>query len=175
MLRSPFGYLVAVLVVLIGWVLATVIAAGAWDPIREANVTPVTEKKADIAGRTLAVYTDIPQPDRQINCFANGPKKDQSTPIPAAKIQVSTEVDGTEWNLVAVLPEGGRDGVTVTCTPRDRAVDNATYSYAIVEGFTSRAEIAQSVAIIGLLVGLGVAAATFWIRRKAKKSQGEAA
>jgi len=168
MLRSPLGYLAAVLLVLVGWVAATVIAAGAWDPIREANVTPVTEKKADAAGLTLAVYTDIPQPDRTINCFADGPKKDQTTPIPPAKIQVTTEVDGTEWLLVAVLAEG-RDGVTVKCTPRDRRVDNASYSYAVVDGCTSRAEIAQSVAIIGLLAGIGVTAATFWTRRKMKK------
>jgi len=173
LLRSPFGYLVAVLVVLAGWIGATVIAAGAWDPVRDAALTPVTEKKADAAGHSLAVYTDIVQPDRAITCLATGPapkgsKKKAETKIPAAKIDVIAEVDGTEWHLLGLLPEG-KDGVDVRCTPRDRKVDNATYSYAIIDGFTSRGRTAQIVLLIGLFGGIAVIGATFWTRRSLRR------
>lgn len=168
LVRSPFGYLVAVLFVLLGWVAATMIAAGAWNPVREANVTPTTEKKADGAGHTIAVYTDIPQPERTITCVADGPEKKQSTTIPKAKIDVITEVDGTEWHLVALEPNG-RDGVTITCTPKDRKIDNAAYSYAVIDGFTSRGRTAQIVAFLGLFAGVGLAAATFMTRRRQQK------
>jgi len=167
-LRSPFGYLVGVLVVLTGWVAATMIAAGAWEPVQEANVTPTTEKNADAAGHTLAVYTDIPQPERTIVCTADGPEKDRSTTLPAAKIDVVTEVDGTEWHLVALWPEG-RDDVKVACTPKDRKIDNATYSYAVLDGFTSRGQTAQIVAFAGLFAGAAVAGGTYWTRRRMKQ------
>lgn len=170
LLRSPFGYLAGLLVVLIGWTGATVVAAGAWDPIREANVTPVTEKPAEAAGSTLAVYTDIPQPERQITCRAD--RDEQTTEIPQANISVVTEVDGTEWHLVAVLADG-LDDVTVSCTPRDKQVDNATYAYAVVDGFTSRARTAELIALGGLAAGVAVAGATFWTRRNAKKQESQ--
>ncbi len=165
-LTSPFSYLVAVLVVLVGWVGATAVAAGAWDPVREASLTPVTEKRADADDRSLAVFTDIVQPDRQVACRVRD-TQDVATDVPAAAIDVVVDRDGTQWHLIGMLPRG-RDGLKVRCVPKDRRVDNATYSYAVVDGFTSRGKQGQAVAAVGLLGGIGLAAATFVARRRAR-------
>ena len=167
MLRSPFGYLVALLVVLVGWMAATVIAAGAWDAVRDANLTPSTEKRADAAGQSVAVFTDIPQPNRDITCVAVDEAEESST-VPAAKINLVIEPDGSEWTLIGLLPRG-RDGLQITCTPRDRGVDNASYAYAVVEGFAQRGRTGQIVATVGLIAGLGLTVATYLVRRSARK------
>ena len=49
---SPLWYLAAFLLVLATSVLAIVVAAGAWDPVREASVTPVGER-VDGTGKSL--------------------------------------------------------------------------------------------------------------------------
>lgn len=166
-ITSPFGYLAAVLVVLAGWVGATVVAAGAWDTVREATLVPVTQERADAEGASVAVFTDIVQPDRDIACRGRD-GDDQVVTIDEAAIDVPVESDGTEWHLINLLPQG-RDGLKVRCGPSDDRVDNATYSYAVVDGFTSRGERGQAIATTGLLAGIALAAWTFVCRRRAKR------
>lgn len=165
---SAFGYLAALFLVLAGWVGATIVAAGAWDTVRNSTLVPVTQERADAQGFSVAVFTDIVQPERTIACRGRD-LLGEAVPIEPAAIDVPVESDGTEWHLINLLPEG-RDGLKVRCGPRDKRVDNATYSFAIVDGFTSRGERGQAIATTGLLAGLGLAGWTFVCRRNRKKS-----
>ena len=165
---SAFGYLAALLLVLAGWVGATVVAAGAWDTVRDSTLVPVTQERADAKGSSVAVFTDIVQPERAIECRGVDPK-DNAIAIEPAAIDVPVEFDGTEWHLINLLPEG-QDGLKVRCGPQDKRVDNATYTFAIVDGFTTRGERGQAIATTGLLAGLGLASWTFICRRNLKKS-----
>ncbi|MGA8850399.1 MAG: hypothetical protein WB508_01650 [Aeromicrobium sp.] len=165
---SAFGYLAALLLVLAGWVGATVVAAGAWDTVRDSTLVPVTQERADARGSSVAVFTDIVQPERAITCRGVDPE-DASVTIEPAAIDVPVEFDGTEWHLINLLPEG-RDDLKIRCAPRDKRVDNATYTFAIVDGFTSRGERGQAIATTGLLAGLALASWTFICRRNLKKS-----
>lgn len=165
---SPFGYLAAVLLVLVGWVGATVVAAGAWDTVRDSTLVPVTQELADADGLSVAVFTDILQPERTITCRGTG-AKGADVAIKTAAIDVPVDADGTEWHLINLLPEG-RDGLKVRCSPLDKRVDNAAYSFALVDGFTSRGERGQAIATTGLLAGIALAGWTFACRRHRKKS-----
>lgn len=165
---SPFAYLAAVLLVLVGWVLATAVAAGAWDPVRNATLTPVTEKLADAKNRTLAVYTDISQPERKIRCAVRDPKGVRNY-VPPAALDITVDSDGSQWHLVALMPEG-RDGLIVRCASPDGRVDNATYAYAVIDGFTSRGRLGQGIAAGGVLAGLGLGVWTFWSRRRVREA-----
>lgn len=168
LLRSPYGYLAAVAVVLSGWILGTVVAAGAWDSVRNATLTPVTEKRADADGKSVAVFTDIVQPERDVRCRVRD-TKDVATNVPAGKIDIIVEDQGTEWQLVGLLPRG-RDGLKVRCAPTaDERADNATYTYAIVDGFRTRGRNGQILAMGGLFGGIAVAAATYFTRKSAKE------
>lgn len=165
---SPFGYLAALIIVLAGWIGATVVAAGAWDTVRDSTLVPVTQERADARGSSVAVFTDLLQPTRTIACRGRD-LKDDVVEIEPAAIDVPVESDGTEWHLINLLPEG-RDGLKVRCGPLDKRVDNATYAFAVVDGFTSRGERGQAIATTGLLAGLGLAGWTFVCRRNLKKS-----
>jgi len=164
---SPRWYLAAFLLVLATSVLAIVVAAGAWDPVREASVTPVGER-VDGTGKSLAVYTDIVQPDRGVTCLATGPGK-KVTEIPAARLAITVNDNGDQWHLIAILNEGAKNQL-ITCTPRDRRVDDATYTYAAVTGFESRGNTGKGIAILGLAGGVGLAGYTFYTRRQQRKS-----
>jgi hypothetical protein len=168
-ITSAFGYLIAVLIVLAGWVGATAVAAGAWDTVRDSTLVPVTQDRADAEGFSVAVFTDIVQPERDIICQGRD-GDDQTVSIKPAAIDVPVTTDGTEWHLINLLPKG-RDGLKVRCGSRDKRVDNATYSYAIVDGFTSRGERGQAIATTGLLAGLALGGWTFYCRRQLKKSR----
>lgn len=165
---SPFAYLAAVLLVLAGWVGATAVTAGAWDTVRDSTLVPVTRERADAAGASLAVFTDIVQPARTVTCRGVDEKK-KEVAIGAATIDMTVQSEGTTWHLINLLPDG-RDGLSVRCTPRDRRVDNATYSFAVVDGFTSRGDRGQLLAGAGLLAGLALAGWTFHSRRRLKQS-----
>ncbi len=163
---SPLWYLVSLFIALGASVVSIVIAAGAWDPVRDATVTPVGER-FDATNQSVAVYTDIVQPDRDITCRATGADK-KVTEIPAAKLALTVNNGSDQWHLIAMLNEGGKNQA-ITCTPRDRRVDDATYTYAVVDGFASRANTAKGISILGLAVGVGLAGYTFHVRRQKRK------
>ena len=170
-ITSPFGYLAAVFLVLGGWVGATVVAAGAWDAVRDANLIPVTQERAEASGYSVAVFTDIAQDNRTIACRGRD-EAGKAVTIDEAAIDMTVDFDGAEWNLINLLPEG-RDGLKVRCGPLDRRVDNATYAFAIVDGFTSRGKRGDAIASTGLLVGVALAGWVFYCRRSEKKSLAE--
>lgn len=164
-LVNPLWYLAALFVVLGGWMAGTIVAAGAWDNVREATLESVTER-VDAGSGSLAVFTDVRQPERDVTCTAT-PPGDEAEPldIPAAPIDLTVARDGSTWYLIGFQREG-RDDVAVRCTPRDRAADAATYRVAVAEGVLDQARRGSGLTWIATAAGLGLAVATWWARRK---------
>lgn len=165
-LVNPLWYLAAFLFVLGTVMVGTVVAAGAWDPVREVTVTPTTTR-ADAQGKTLVVYTDILQPDRDVSCRATGRDK-KSKDIPPAALDITVDNDGNQWHLIGLLREGA-DDVSVRCTPRDKRADNASYGWATVDGFESRAGAGGDIGKSGAVLGVALAGYVFWCRRQQRK------
>lgn len=170
---NPLWYLAAFLLVLGGWMAGTVVAAGSWNLVRDATLGAVDER-VDAAGGSVAVFTDVLQPERDVTCRATpkaeGDQEDDDVEpidVPAAPDGVlGMRIDraGTDWFLIGFLAEG-RDGLAVTCTPRDRAADNATYRVAAVDGVLDRARTGSGVTWLATAAGLALAAWTWWCRR----------
>lgn len=163
---NPLWYLAAFFLALTSIVIGTVVAAGAWDPVREVTVSPTTTR-ADAEGKTLVVFTDIIQPDRKITCRATGKDK-KPVDVPAAKLDITVDNEGNQWHLINLLNEGA-NGMKVHCTPRDRRVDNASYGWATVTGFESRANLAKGIGILGLAVSTVFAGYVFYCRRQQRR------
>lgn len=164
---SPLWYLAAFLFALGSVMLATTVAAGAWDPVREATVSPVTEP-ANAAGKTLAVFTDIVQPDRDIACRTTGADK-KVTEIPGKSLDITVDDDGNQWHLIGLLREGS-DKVSVACAPREKGADSAAYAYATVTGYDSKVNTGKGIAILGCTIGAALAAYTFWTRLQRRRT-----
>jgi len=167
-LTNPLWYLAAFLLAIASAMAATAVAASAFDPVRDAVVTPVTER-VDAAGTTLAIYTDIVQSDRDINCRGRYGDEDKGRiEIPDKGIDVTAEGDGTRWHLIGLL-EKGRDGLRIVCTPADERVDNAIYGYATVTGYESTVNNGRGIAYIGVALAVGFAGFVFWSRRQTRR------
>ena len=160
---NPLWYLAAFFFALATVLIGTVVAAGAWDPIREVTVSPTTTR-ADAQAKTLVVFTDILQPDRDVTCRATGRDK-QPIDIPPAALAITVDNEGNQWHLIGLLTEGTED-MKVHCTPRDRRVDNATYAWATVTGFESGANTGKGIGVLGLVLGAVFAGYVFYSRRR---------
>ena len=163
---NPLWYLAAFFLALTSIVIGTVVAAGAWDPVREVTVSPTTTR-ANAEAKTLVVFTDIIQPERKITCRATGRDK-KPVDIPAAKLDITVDNEGNQWHLISLLNEGA-EGMKVHCTPRDKRVDNASYGWATVTGFESRANLAKGIGILGLAASTVLAAYVFYCRRQHRR------
>ncbi|HUP99900.1 MAG TPA: hypothetical protein VM093_05510, partial [Aeromicrobium sp.] len=146
------------------------VAGGAWDTVRNAPISSANEA-LQAEGESIAVFTDVVQADRRITCaMTNVVTDSQAVTIPPSPIGLTVEDDGTTWHLVAFQPEG-RDGVTVSCTPKDERVDNAQYAYATVHGFMERARIGNAIILVGLLIAIATSAVVFIRRRRALRQE----
>lgn len=163
---NPLWYLAAFFLALTSIVIGTVVAAGAWDPVREVTVSPTTTR-ANAEAKTLVVFTDIIQPERRITCRATGRDK-KPVDIPAAKLDITVDNEGNQWHLISLLNEGA-EGMKVQCTPRDKRVDNASYGWATVTGFESRANLAKGIGILGLALSTVFAGYVFYCRRQHRR------
>lgn len=163
---NTLWYLAAFLFALGSVTVGIIVAAGAWDPVREAAVSPTTTR-ADALGKTLVVFTDIRQPDRDVTCRATGRDK-KPIEIPPAPLDIVVDDEGNQWHLIGLLTEGTSD-MSVQCTPRDRRVDNASYGWATVTGFESRANKAQGIGILGVSVSAVFAGYVFYSRRQQRQ------
>jgi hypothetical protein len=146
----------------------TAVAAGAWDAVREAHIAAFN-RPVDARGLSVAVFTDVVQPERRVTCTqtteaAKKAKKDPE-PVPLASLELVINDDGNEWHLIGFEPNG-RDGMSIRCTPADKRADNATYAFSTVDGFTDRANTGNGIAIIGTALGIGLAFWTFIARRR---------
>jgi hypothetical protein len=130
--------------------------------VEDAEITSANAP-VDAAGQSLAVFTDIKQPDRRIGCKA-GDKKASKAVAPAA-LQLVVNDDGNEWYLIGFIEEG-HDGMEIRCKPGDGRADNATYAFAVVNGFRERVNTGKGIAYVSLASGLGLAIWTFIARRR---------
>jgi hypothetical protein len=168
-LTNPLWYLAAFLLAIGSAMAATAVAASAFDPVRDATVTPVAER-VDAAGASLAIYTDLVQDDRQISCRGRYGEADRGrVVIPDKGIDVTAHGDGTTWHLIGLL-ENGRDGLRIVCTPADKRVDNAAYGYATVTGYSTAVNNGKGVAYLGVAAAALLAAWIFWCRRQARQA-----
>jgi len=151
-----------------GWIIGTIVAAGAWDVVRSAPIAAVSGP-LDARGQSVAVFTDVLQPERRIACEQTTERardaKRKPQPVPAASLDLKVLDDGNEWHLIAFEPDG-RAGMEIRCTPRDERSDNATYAYSVVEGWTTRANTGNGIATVGTFLGIGLAIWTFIARRR---------
>ncbi len=166
-LTNPLWYLAALLLALGSAMAATVVAASAFDPVRAAGVTPITNERIDAAGRTLAIYTDTLQPARNVTCHGRDRDKER-VDIPDKGVEITAQGDGTRWRLIGLL-EDGRDGLRVRCVPDDEEIDYASYGYATVTGYTSMVNNGQGIAILGATASGALAVWVFWCRRRARQ------
>ena len=60
--------------------------------------------------------------------------------------------DGNEWFLIGFVTKG-HDAMAVTCTPRDRRSDNASYAVSVVDGFTARANAGNAIGVFATIAG----------------------
>jgi hypothetical protein len=168
---SPLWYLAALTIALLAWIVGTAVAAGAWDAVRAAPIAAIN-KPLDASGRSVAVFTDVVQPERRVSCTqtteaAKRARKTQREPepVPAASLELVVNDDGNEWHLIGFEPNG-RDDLSIRCRPADKRADNATYAFATVDGFTDRANTGNGIAILGTAMGVGLALWTFIARRR---------
>lgn len=166
-LTSPLWYLAAVAIALGGSIAGTAVAAGAWDGVRSATITPATEP-VDAAGHTLAIFTDQPQDGREITCTTRPADKPEAKgdEVKAAALDIVVEQRGTDWHLLALRPEG-KDGVVISCVPSDGKADTALYGFAVVDGFES-ADRGATIGSVSLALALVLAGLVFWQRRRAR-------
>jgi hypothetical protein len=143
------------------------VAAGAWDSVRAAGITS-NNQPVDANNRSVAVFTDVVQPDRRVTCTqtteAAKRAEKEPKPIPPASLELVVEDDGNEWHLIGFQSDG-RNDMTIRCTPADKRADNATYAYSVVEGFRTRANTGNGIAILGTTLGIALAIWTFIARR----------
>ncbi|AXT86591.1 hypothetical protein C6I20_16400 [Aeromicrobium sp. A1-2] len=165
---NPLWYLAAFVVALGSVMIGTVVAASAWDPVREVTVSPTTTR-ADAADGSVAVFTDIVQPDRSVGCRATTPGK-KKVPVPDAALDITVDNDGNQWHLVGLLSDGS-NGLKIQCSPEDKRVDNATYGFAVVSGFQSRANTGNGIGVLGVAVGAVFAGYIFYSRRQSRKER----
>jgi hypothetical protein len=166
-LTNPLWYLAAFFLAIGSAMAATAVAASAFDPVRDAVVTPITER-VDAGGASLAVYTDIVQTDRNVLCRGRYGAHDKGrVVIPNKGVDVTATGDGTKWHLIALL-EDGRDGLRIICTPADKRIDNASYGYATVSGYGTRVNNGRGIAYLGIAAAAVLAGWIFWCRRQAR-------
>ncbi len=166
---SPLWYLLALLLALGSWMAAAAVAAGDWDPMRDAEVTRVRDRLPDDAGSgRVAAYTDTVQPERDLSCvLVHGSKATRTeTPLHDPGVDLTTEQDGITWHLVAVSDPGtDRSGTAVRCRMADEVVDTAAYAWAAVPD-PSAARTGQGVGALGTAVAVGLAGWTAYGRHR---------
>lgn len=170
---SPLWYLLALLLALGSWMTAVAVAAGDWDPLREAEVTRVNDRIPEDAGPgRVAVYTDTLQPERDLTCVTvRGSHADRTeTTLRDPGVDLSTEQDAIEWHLVAVSEPGvERGGLAVRCRMGDEVVDTAAYAWAAVPD-PSAARTGQGIGVLGTAVAVVLAGWTAYGRHRARAS-----
>lgn len=160
---SAIWYLVALLVVLGGWVAAAAIAASAWQDLKQATVIPINPgDKIAVTDRGVAIFTDFAQ-DRQVTCKSRPALTTEPTTF-----DLSAQGNGRTWHLLSVTKEAKPGSYVVTCAPGDRGVDTAGYGYAELPDFRN-ATIGNGVGSIATLVAAILAVWTYWGRRTERK------
>lgn len=170
-LTNPLWYLAAFLLALGSAMIGTAVAATAFNPVRNATVTSVSER-ADSAGKSLAIFTNDEE-HKDVVCHARDRKK-QRVELPQKLVGVKATDHGETWYLIALLAEG-QDGLKIGCAPTTSRPDTAGYAFAAVTGYSSAATNGRGIAILGASAGLLLGGFVYWSRRSHKReAQSEA-
>lgn len=165
---SYLWYLAAFMAGSIAWMVGVTVAGSAWDIVRDASISS-SNQALDAQGQSIAVFTDVPQANRSIECRLISVINDESqpmTPYDSRVVQqLPVEDDGKTWYLIA-FEQDGLDGVTATCAPKDGGVDNAQYAVAVVDGYRKRNLTGLAIMAGGIVVASVLATVTFIRRRK---------
>ena len=171
-LINPLWYLAALTIALGGQVVGTAIAASSWDAVRDAPLVNVSEP-VDATGASVAVFTDVPQPDRDIRCVATETAADaddaEPVDVPEAPLDLTAVADGTTWHLVGFLLDPPDAEVRVACAAQDGAGDSASYTASTPEGVGDRANLGNGIAWLFTLAGIVLAIYVFTSRRRHRK------
>ncbi|QGG42929.1 hypothetical protein [Aeromicrobium yanjiei] len=166
-LTNPLWYLAAFFLAIGSTMAATAVAASAFDSVREAKLTPVSEL-ADAKGSTLAVFSN--DPDRgAIACHGRDRAKER-VEIPDKDVGVTNRAAGETWHLIAML-EDGRDGLRIVCRPESDRPDTAGYAFAAVTTYAGTVNNGKGIAILGVSAGALLGAYVFWSRRAARRDR----
>jgi hypothetical protein len=170
---NPLWYLAAFVLAIVGWMVGAVVAAGAWDSVRDAGITSANQP-VDAGNRSVAVFTDVVQPDRRVTCQtsteAERKAKKEPKPIPPASIELVVDDDGNQWHLIGFEPDG-RNDMSIRCTPADRRSDNATYAYSVVDGFITRANTGRGIGYVATGAAGVLVIWTFIARRRNRNQE----
>jgi hypothetical protein len=162
---NAIWYLVALGLVLGGWVAAAAIAATSWQDLNHAAVTPINPGvDIAVAGKGAAFFTDIPQ-NRGVTCRS---KPAKALTIDKTSFDISTRSDGRTWHLVSVTKDAKPGSYSVSCTPRDMRIDTANYGYAELPDFRN-ATIGNGVGSMATFAAAILAAWVYWGRRTERK------
>lgn len=171
-LINPLWYLAALMIALGGQVVGTAVAASSWDFVREAPLVNVSDP-VDATGASVAVFTDVPQPDRDIGCVVtetgDGDEDAEPVDVPEAPLDLTTVSDSTTWQLVGFLLDAPDGEVRVACSAQDGAGDSASYAVSTPEGVGERANLGNGIAWLFTLAGIVLAIYVFTSRRRHRK------
>lgn len=158
-------YLVALLLVLGGWVAAAAIAASDWNDLKSAEVTILNDgKEVPVTERGVALFTDITQ-DRDVTCRSTPPK---AITLEAPRFELTTEGGDRTWHLLSVSKDAKAGDYRIDCTPRDRMSDTATYGYAELPDFRN-ANTGNGVGSMATFTAVIIAGWCWWGRRTERK------
>ncbi|MDQ3156319.1 MAG: hypothetical protein M3Q98_06325 [Actinomycetota bacterium] len=162
---SAIWYLVAVLLVLGGWVAAAAIASTAWQDLEKSTVAEIDPgKKIAVTDKGVAFFTDIKQ-DRDVSC-ASRPAK--ALVVKEQPFDIEAQGDGRAWHLLSVTKDAKPGSYSVACAPDDNGADTANYGYAELPDFR-RATIGNGVGSMSTLAAALLAGWTYWGRRTERK------
>lgn len=157
---NPLWYLAALIAVLGSWMASAVIASGAWDSVEEATISTHLD---DIHAAELSVAVYAVNPAEDVTCIAT---HDDGTEheVREASTPIEVRQNNVTWTFVG-LHYDAPEIVSVACTPAD-----GTYGVAVVDGF-ERGTTAIATAVVGTLVGVGLAIWTFYARRGIRRDE----
>ncbi len=158
---SRIWYGIAFLVAAIAWSVGAAYAASAWNPLRTAEVTVVGQDLSP-NGQEIAIFTDVVQADRKIECSTRG--REPRVEARPAPVEITVASGGTNWHLIGVV-EGAPDGVRIKCRPADGSTDTARYG-TVVADLSSRGGTAKTVVWGGFAAGLAIAGLTVAARTR---------
>jgi hypothetical protein len=168
-LSQAWWYFIAAAIVVLAPMVGAMVAASSWSDVRQAHVQPIAGPIRP-AGKAIAVFSDLDQ-NRAIVCTGRQGRS-APKPIESAQLELIVEGDGSQWHLVA-LDASPADGIQVNCAPTDGRADNASYGYALVDGFGA-AKIAMVISIGGAVIGVALAVTVAWRRARLFRPPAEA-
>ena len=166
MRTNALCYLAALFLALGGWIVAAPILAAPWQDLETASITDFeSRKKIDVTDRGVAFFTDIVQ-ERDVTCRSNPEGK---LTIRGARFDLANNAGDHTWHLLSTTTSAKAGSYAVACTPKDRAVDTASYGYAELPSFSSAGRNGRGIGILATTVAAILAAWTYWGRRQERK------